>query len=216
MNKMSIFLVVALLAAGTVAAEDLKFSIGGGIGLEAQNNTATTDGTVLFVPNKSVTTLDSALLNFGVYVDATYAVFGVNYAGQLNKTKKVQKVTAPVETTINDDIDNSAGNIELYIAGKIPIRLVEGLAIFPLLGLEYDINLSYTGKDNLSSDAKAALNDFYVIGGIGADIYLNKSVYFRALVKAGYNLTATPSTTYADTKYTGYKVDAGVSIGFGL
>ncbi len=50
------------------------------------------------------------------------------------------------------------------MAGKYPINLALGLTNFPLVGLEYDLNLT---ANNMSSQQKTDLNDLYLLLGVG-------------------------------------------------
>jgi len=201
--------------------DSLKASVGVNVGLEYLGSNDSIDTTVQTLsypttttPYKATIDRDAMLVNVGVYFDAIYALASVNLSLQLGKTKVTTKQTATVTNTSVSEVETNAGTVEFIFAGKLPIKIVEGLVVFPLLGFSYDVNLLYKNKDQLTTEQKADLNDLYVLLGAGGDLYLSRTVYLRGLVKIGLNLTAAPSGSSSSNTYGGYKTDIGVALGF--
>jgi hypothetical protein len=69
-------------------------------------------------------------------------------------------------------ITNKQAFVSLGVSGEFPITF-GSITVFPIAGVEYDLNLSYTdsaGNDlraSMDSTAKTMLERFYVKGGLG-------------------------------------------------
>jgi hypothetical protein len=89
-----------------------------------------------------------------------------------------------------DDDSLSLSFLTLGLFGKYPIA-VGGATVFPMLGVQMDMNLSatYEGNDIFedSSDLADAFNRLWVKLGIGADISLSDSVFIRPALLYGIN-----------------------------
>ena len=207
MKKVLIFL-LSLGVSGAAFAQMPPVSVGLGMGFELQNATENFNNGGI----SGTRSLDSSLLNVGIAFDATYLVAKLQYAGQLGKSKFTNKTNG--QSDQSNDVDRQMSFLDLSVAGKYPINLAMGIAIFPLVGLEYDLNLS---ASNLGGQEKQSdLNDLYLLLGLGVDIHVTPTVYFRPEVNYGFNLTANPSNTASGSTYTGNKMTAGISVGYGL
>ena len=208
--KKVLFFLFSLGAASAAFAEMPPISAGLGMGFEMQNDTQKFDLGGLATTQSE----NSYLLNFGIDFDATYLVAKLQYATQLGKSNVTIKTTNPAGIPDSTyDADNQLSFLELSLAGKYPIVLALGITIFPLLGLEYDLNLT---ANNMSAEQKTDLNDLYILAGLGVDIHVTPTVYFRPQLTYGFNTTATPTTTANGVTYSANKLDAGISVGYGL
>ena len=78
-------------------------------------------------------------------------------------------------------------------AGPLPFALGP-VSLFPLLGIEYDLNLYLKDADGtdlkagLTDQEKADLNQFWFKAGAGADFVVYKGLYVRPLVLMGFKL----------------------------
>jgi hypothetical protein len=106
---------------------------------------------------------------------------------------------------------------------------MDGFLIFPILGFEYDLNLSYKDADGndlkagMTNDQKANLNMLWIKGGLGLDIPIAGEIYLRPEVLASYKLRSKSDTNAIDTytadgaedvSVTTVKVDIGLLVGY--
>jgi hypothetical protein len=197
---------------GASQAQEMRLSAGVKAGLELQNLVATFDRTALTEQITSITKKDSQMLNLGAYIDAEYLMLGANFATRFANTLVTTTYSHPVTSTSTFTTQVVASNVEMYVAAKLPLKLLLGVTVFPLVGVEYDLNLFLDGKDDLTDAQKLDLNQYFAIVGVGADLYLNEVVYLRPVITAGLNLK--PGPTVLAPRYDGYKLDAGVSLGY--
>ncbi len=136
-------------------------------------------------------------LNLGAFFDATYAQVSIGYFGSLTGKEDISSGG----TTTSADYNYYTKYISAGLLGKYPFDL--GMVkLFPLLGIEYDLNLSLTDqngndvKSTLTDQEKKDMNQFWVKVGAGADFDLTKNIYFRPEILFGYKL---PSQTDKDT-----------------
>ena len=208
--KKVLFALLCLGVSSGVFAQLPPFSAGVGMGFGLLSDTQSFD----YPGYVGTSSTGSYLLTVETYFDATYLEAKAQYSVMLGQGKNTLKRTTPANLPDQtSDIDSKLSFLNLSVAGKYPIRLALGVVIFPLLGLEYDLNLT---ANNMSSQQKSDLNDLYVIAGLGADIYMTPSVFFRPLVTFGFNTTAAPTNTSSGYTYSGYKADLGISVGFVL
>lgn len=142
--------------------------------------------------------------NFGAFLDVTFGLLSIKYATQLGKT------------TFDDgsSVDQKRSDLEILLAGKLPIPVSSTLTWYPLVGLELDVNLDIAGKSKATDQAKADLNDLLFDLGLGADIYLSPKFFIRPQGTFGWNLTRKPRAAASDDTWTGLRFD--FSVGFGL
>ena len=137
-------------------------------------------------------------LNFKAFIDVTYIEASVGYM-MLNGTSTKTDITgSPSSTTTSTD---KWGWITGALLAKFPIKIGNG-SLFPLVGVEYYKNLSYTDSNGndlkaaMSSDGQASLDQFWISAGIGADIPLGKIIYIRPEVMIGYKLLSKAENDY--------------------
>ncbi len=210
MKKLSMILVLLLLVSA-LFAQDFKVSVGAGAGYEVQNSNNNYD--LLLGTVTGTNSTDIGLLNFGVFVDASYVLLSAKYATQLTQGVYNFSTVSPFVTTGSTAVDSGYSFIELAVAAKLPIQITEGLIIFPSIGLGYDINVAATGKDLMTDAQKAELDNLYLNIGVGADLYVSDNVFFRPALNFGYNLTNQPSVVVSGFNYSGYKLDLGLTVG---
>lgn len=145
-----------------------------------------------------------------IFFDVTYAELNVSFAygsisnlsynTLLNKEKEVDKEKL------------SAMQFGFSLLGKYPINMGK-LTIFPLFGVDYNIVLSVKYK-NISDDNPGYWNQFGFLAGIGGDINLTKSLFFR--MEGLFHLRL-PTKKYNDVKdaYTENKKDINTTWGMG-
>jgi hypothetical protein len=164
------------------------------------------------------------------FVDATYVEIGVGFTTNLKKQKaKGTFVGVPMtDYDINDD-----GPVGSWLAvqalGKYPFK-VGSFDVFPLVGIEYDLNLGYKDPDGndlktgMDADEKANLNMLWIKAGVGADFSVSKSIFIRPEALFGYKLLSKlESDSVKDVKDAGgtektstFSVNVGVSVGYKL
>jgi len=208
---------MALLA----GAQDIKLSAGAGVNFQPNSlNLKAEQSPVIMEYGQNATSL-----GINAFFDATYAVVNVEYATQLGKSKNKSSASGyPGATTTETEQETNYTYLNIGLLGKFPITVAQGISVFPLLGVEYDLNLGAKDKETKKDDQKADLNDLFVVAGVGADIGLDsvvKGLYVRPLATFGYNLTGVATDPSITKNFTGwtisgvsYKMNLGVNVGF--
>jgi hypothetical protein len=206
------FVVFALACLSMVAfAQSLPLSVGAGFTFSPISQTTKATGYT-----SSTTSWNSFAGK--AFIDAKYIEGSLGFAFD-TKNYKV------------DGTSYTNGNHGTWIAisalGKYPVEL-SGFTLFPMAGLEYDLNLSYVDangndvKSGASADQKAALNYFLIKGGVGADVPVNDQLFVRPTLLVGYKFhsklesDAISAGSSVNLSITTLKFDIGVAIGYKL
>jgi hypothetical protein len=167
------------------------------------------------------------IVSAGAFVDITYVMVSVNYAFNLGPpigTAYVDGDKNDANTdALNDQLDKIAVSYLVITAlGKYPFN-VGGMVISPMIGLEYQLNLTLTDdgedqKDDLDDDEVAALNDLYILAGACADFNIGENLYLRVMALFAYNLTPDSAAGLSmmgdpDDEW-GWSIKGGVAIGY--
>ena len=124
----------------------------------------------------------------GAYLDATYVQAILTYNMRLSGSYE-----STGAFTGSGEYTNKETYLGISVLLKYPF-VFETFSLFPLLGLESDLNLSYTDKNgnDLKSGLTTAelehLNKYFIKVGAGADVNLGKRVYLRPVFVFGYKL----------------------------
>jgi hypothetical protein len=220
MKKIIGLLVIILLSSGAFA-QDISMSAGALIDFMYWVNAESNDSGGPEVN----TEIGWTALSLGAFVDLTYVMVNLTYTFTIG----APTATVSEDGTKNDAAsdaqtefmeDYSASYLVITVLGKYPFD-VGGVVIFPMLGAEYQLNLTlYDGdndqKDGLSDDEIATLNDLYVLAGIGADFDIMESLYCRVTALFSYCLTPDNYGNYDDDDIVkwGWNIKAGVAIGY--
>jgi len=168
-----ILFLVVILAGGVFAQAPISLSAGGGMILGGGLGNSHKGG-----PQDQ--TSKSTYLNFGFvgFFDMTYAevstsiIFG---SGSWSASNNTWNGGGSFETT----------SISLGLLGKYPFFLNSSLAIFPALGLNYNICILHK-ENGYKSDKPFERSGFSLNIGGGLDYSFNESIYLRGLTL--YNL----------------------------
>jgi hypothetical protein len=129
-------------------------------------------------------------LGFSVFVDSRYLQFSIGYTMNSSQTQTITLTGSPNSTAATS---YKASWLDLDLVGKLPFHAGD-VTLFPLVGLEYLFNLTYTdssGNDQLSampSDYRDWLDMFMVKAGFGADIPVSDAIYIRPEAFAGIKI----------------------------
>lgn len=202
---------MVFLAATGVFAQYAGFSIGGGgfIGGELGGGIQITD------PSGTTGTIKIPYFGGGGYIflDIPYAEF---YTGFFGGGGKIE--ISGGGTSISQDMSFMSLNIGLL--GKYPFNIAHNMAIFPMLGLEYQIMLSAQNSDGIqykNPKNKESPGDFsalWVKFGGGMDYFFNRNDYLR--VEALYAVRfANQVENDMKNQYTPYAKDVKTLLGNG-
>ncbi|MGA2764143.1 MAG: hypothetical protein ABSG17_12320 [Spirochaetia bacterium] len=178
-------LVVLVLLSLAISGFALDFSAGLGANLNFES------------PDLKYTMLGTAYdskssvmpINIKAFFDATYLQGSVGYefiSGYSNT------VTPGSTTNYNETLTYM--NFALY--GKYPFALGQAITVFPLLGAEYRLNLTWTSssgadlKSAQSSQYQSDMNELWLEAGAGADFAFGR-FYIRPEVLLGYKPLST-------------------------
>jgi hypothetical protein len=165
------------------------------------------------------------------FFDATYAQLSLGFGmSDVNASYKVADdlgiMGGSIDATYNDY--PTMTYLSFGILFKYPVDMT-GFYLFPLLGLEYDLNLGYKDADgndlkaDMSADEKANLNMVWIKAGIGLDIPIARKIYLRPEVLAAYKFRSKLNTDAvdayeasgaSDVSVTTIKVDIGLLLGY--
>jgi hypothetical protein len=187
--------VVALLAALAVSAFGIDLSAGAGatVGGFSQTTYFEPYTFLIWTFDTYQATVANTPFAFSAYFDATYAMaeFGFRANGDPHRT--IKTVDGATIDTNETDLDQRSGFFSFSLLGRYPFALGP-ISLFPLLGIEYDLNLYLKAADG--TDLKAALpeeerpwlNQFWFKAGVGADVAMYKGLYIRPLVLLGFKV----------------------------
>ena len=136
------------------------------------------------------------------FFDAQYITLSLGYNYTVGKAKTVTKIGS---TTTSTDNLNRIHFVNLGFLGKYPLKIASVANIYPLLGVDIDIernNLTSTHNDRVWLDV-----------GVGSDIFLSKRFYLRPQALIGFHINK-PDSDPGSNKYFGYKVDVGIGAGY--
>jgi hypothetical protein len=231
-NMKKLLVIAALLALTFTAFGQVQLSVGGGASFSPtwMSNKATFDVAPVDGETMTLTNAINAL-SISAFVDATYVQAYVGYAMTLGDLKATEKYSSDLLGTDDSDTSPQSGTwLVIGALGKYPFK-VGSMVVFPLLGAEYDLNLTYKydgsdAKDTMDSDEKANLNQFWLKAGIGADIPVGGALYVRPEALFGYKLLSKLESDGVDSMealpgvgkdtQTDIRIDIGVMLGYKL
>jgi len=167
-KSISILALLAIIATGAFAQ---GFSLGGGALLDWS---LVGNGAKISAAGQSYA-MDVQNLSIGgfVFFDATYAELDASFAYGL-----ISAVLEGGGTKETEDGDTVL-QVGFSLLGKYPIG-VGGFNIFPLLGADYNMVLSYKNKDGQSVDKPGDYSQIGFLGGLGLDLPFSRSLFLRA------------------------------------
>ncbi|HET6451071.1 MAG TPA: hypothetical protein VFI08_07150 [Spirochaetia bacterium] len=134
------------------------------------------------------------------FLDFTYGMVEIGYALNRGSTEPTAAATSTAFAAVLTGVSFTA-------ALKYPFELGP-VALFPMVGAEYVLNLGYTDdkgnnlKSTLAGPA-SALNELWLKGGLGLDVYLGP-IFVRPIVEAGFKpLVSGRSSSWTSTQATG-------------
>lgn len=129
-----------------------------------------------------------AIVPFGaqIFFDATYVQLS---AGYIMATKATLSGTGMTTTSY----DNNLGYLTFAALGKYPLK-VGPVTLFPLGGIEYDLNVNHPSSGGYFEGSNALLanptssdyNQFWIKGGVGADVALGGHFFVRPEALYGF------------------------------
>jgi hypothetical protein len=178
-------LTILFILSISVSAFALDFSagIGASAGYNWEPMSASGSGTT------STITQSYVPLSFRAFIDATYLEASVGYRMANGASLKTE---ATGFTTTTTTTSNKQDWVSIGALFKYPFDL-GSFTLFPIVGIEYDLNLSFkdsSGSDlkaSMTADQKANLDQFWIKAGIGADLSFG-GFYIRPEVLIGYKL----------------------------
>jgi len=132
---------------------------------------------------------------FGVaaYFDATYALAAFGFRANGDPHRTITTVDGATIDTNETVLDRRSGFLTFSLLGRYPFA-VGPVTLFPLLGIEYDLNLYVKAADGtdlkaaIPEEERAWLNQFWFKSGVGADILVYQGLYVRPLVVLGFKI----------------------------
>jgi outer membrane protein W len=176
-KSVSIMALLAIIATGAFALEfPFPMAAGGGLLLDWSGN----NGVDIKYGGGNSGYIGMRNLSFGGFgfFDATYAELDVSFAyGSLTAVADL-----PGKKETGDF--GSAIQLGFTLLGKYPIDW-RGFTLFPLLGFDYNVALSYKDDKGKSEDHPGDLNQFGFLAGAGLDYpldFLSDALFLRGEV----------------------------------
>lgn len=168
--------------------------------------------------NKDTSSIN--LLGINGFFDAEYvrAALGVNFS-----------VGGYTQTLTNSNGDSHAStaskysftNLRISVLGKYPFTIANIIKIYPLAGMEFDLNISakYDGEDakqGMSDEQKNDFNHYYLVLGAGADITIVKNFFISPKATFGFDLRKNSHAKNNPNLKGGHtmKLEFGVGVGY--
>jgi hypothetical protein len=192
MTKRLLLVLGAWLSASGAFGLGLAYGGGGAFCISP----VTFDGTYSSTDTRVTSRVSVKALQF---FDATYVMFEIGYALDRGSTEPTSASTGTAFAAVLTGVSFGA-------SVKYPFELGP-VAIFPILGVEYVLNLSYAddkGNDLKSTLAgpSSALDELWLKGGIGMDVYLGP-IFVRPLVQAGFKPLSPGGSSWTSPHSTG-------------
>jgi len=209
MKRVIVFLAIFAMLGGAVSAQGM--SIGGGVLIDTNMGNGLTLGNagIIFGPD-----LNGIEMKIGEDITSFGAFFFVDYDFlMVDMSLAFGKETYFLEALgIRDTIDaGSYMSLGFSIFGKYPINM--GLfTIFPLVGINYNMVISYEYQGTTYTDASEWLSQIGILGGAGIDFPLG-DLFLRGEALVSYRL---PMKTYNEQAKLHSSISANGGIGFRL
>jgi opacity protein-like surface antigen len=184
MKKIFITLLLVTMAVGGAFAQDFRLSagVGGLFGLSFTNTEMSSADMELRA--------DSTNIGGGAYAyfDATYVELTVGLLSRKGFSKSYTKYGGvKTETEIKLEDSPTITTVELGLFGKYPIAINDKVSFFPLLGIDYQMMVSYKDKDGndllkvlkLIGIDKNDMNSLWLKAGVGLDFSFTDAIYLR-------------------------------------
>jgi hypothetical protein len=185
-------LIVTLFAALAVSAFGIDLSVGAGMSVGGFSATEYYEDYLVIY---DVLKIQDVTVPYGVmaWFDATYGTVAVGFRANGNVHTTITSDGFLGPDSSETDTDERWGYLSFALLGRYPFALGP-LSLFPLLGIEYDLNLYWKDVDGgdlkaaLPEEEKAWLNQVWFKAGVGADIVLSKGLFVRPLVLLGFKV----------------------------
>lgn len=188
-KRFAAFLFLMILV--TVGSFAIDLSAGFGANLAPYSSTLSASGSYPGGTDSATLKLSYTPFGFQGYFDATYAQLGLGY--EVFKTGKMTVSGTGISTT-STDVNVDQTYVMFQGLAKYPFKLGESVAIFPLAGVMYALNLTVTDtttgtdlKSSMSSQAQSDLNELWLMGGGGVDVAFGR-FYLRPEALIGYKI----------------------------
>ncbi len=202
-------IVLLLAAAGSAFSIGLSAGIGGSVSVFSYNEGMS--GSYLGTTDSATYTLTQIPFSAKVFLDATFLQLEAGYRVAQGGNQSTTQ-TGALSFSNGSAYDASYLTFAGYL--KFPFR-AGSVSVFPLLGAEYDYNLTLTDtngndlKPLLTSQELADLNQLWLKGGAGFDLSFG-SFYLRPELLAGFKLLS-PTDNSTITGLENYVTSSGYS-----
>jgi hypothetical protein len=181
---------VILLLCLATAAFGLEFSAGAGATVGGFWQTEYYEDYVVIYDERKI--MDATVaVSFSAWFDAMYGMASIGFRANGLTHRTITNVGPFAPAGSESDTDERWGYLSFSLLGRYPFALGP-VRLFPLLGIEYDLNLYHKDSDgtdlkaSLTDEEKGYLNQFWFKFGVGADITLSKRLYVRPLALIGF------------------------------
>ena len=160
------------------------------------------------------------LLGINGFFDAEYVRAGVGVNFLVGETTLKLENSGPFSGTQKDN-KTSLINFRLSVLGKYPFTIAKIVKLYPLVGMEFDFNVSakYNGEDSkkmLTDEQKNDLNHYYLVLGVGADITVVKNFFISPKATFGFDLRQNSLAKAAKKYISNVKGGNQMKLEFGL
>ena len=217
MRRLMVGMLLCVVAGGAFA---VNLSAGGGLAVSTTswNSSRSLAGTTVTVRDAFTP------LSAKAFFDATYAQVSL---GLIVATS----VTQTGNTTTTSHHSETLSYLSLAGLLKYPLDL-GSVVVFPLFGIEYDLNLSHGSPDYfegsgglLAAPTAADYNQLWLKAGVGADVLLGRKLFIRPEVLVGVKplnpdeanvVAAYQSVGYKNVSLTFLTIDFALLVGYRL
>jgi hypothetical protein len=224
-------LIVALFAALAVSAFGIDLSAGAGMSVGGFSQTSYFEPYtfLIWTFDSYKATVANTPFAVSAFFDATYALVEFGFRANGDPHQTIKTVDGATSDTNETDLDQRSGFLSFSLLGRYPFAL-GSISLFPLLGIEYDLNLYLKAADGtdlktaLPEEERPWLNQFWFKAGVGADFVVYKGLYVRPLVLMGFKVLnqgekndlqdAIDNNGVTTARTTDFVLEAGVQAGW--
>ncbi len=158
------------------------------------------------------------MLEAGAVLDVTYLQIGASLAFFLGGTNSMEGTFdfTPVDISGEDLKDSKLTSFNISLIGKYPIDLGNAV-LWPAIGFQYSIRLVYELNGVDYTETADALDDFYILAGLGIDFPVAENATLSPAAILAYNLTPDLDSDLPNgVRQTNFVVKIGLQLRFAI
>jgi hypothetical protein len=189
--RLFLLVIIYFLISATLMGQPLDHKLGSSIGFSSETYNQKVSGILNNAQGDFSGTLQKSSLSISGFYDLSYVEISVQIDKQVIQTHEIQTGTGGFSSS-SKDINIDSQEVDIIIGAKLKYPFdFRYFSFYPVVGYEYRLNISASGKESLTDQQKSDMNDHFLDLGLGIDIPLGVGVGIRSSIYSCYNLTPT-------------------------